>query len=145
MATEYVANSFSMLKRNLVIPTALVKEPTTNFSYGNPIPISSITKGKPAVVTTSIAHGLLTGNNIVIKDNANSTNVSPDWDWMRNDSANDTLGGNGVLFKVEVVDATTFKLHDYVHSANNNIPCRHVHGINRIRDGFTIVTGEKIS
>ena len=31
MATEYVANSFSMLKRNLVIPTALVKEPTTNF------------------------------------------------------------------------------------------------------------------
>jgi hypothetical protein len=142
IVNDYIASSFVIKKRTNVIPTETIKEPTDKFVIGDAIEITSITKSKPAVVTTATVHGLSTGNVVSILDNQLSESLSPEWDWMRNDTISTTSGGNGILFKVEVVNSTQFKLHDYIHSAHNNLTARHIHHINRIKDGWIVGTGE---
>jgi hypothetical protein len=143
ISTAYTTDSFKFVSKTLKPPSALTKEPVDLFEMGNKEGvIQSISRESVAVVTTATPHGLSTGNVIVIQ--ANGTPVAqPDWDWMRNDTASTTSGGNGICFKVEKVTNTTFKLHDYIHSAFNNLPCRHIHHINRIKDGYIIGTGEE--
>lgn len=141
LAAAYVASSFVCAKRSPVVPTDGAKEPATKFSFAADTVISAITRASPPVVTAA-AHGLSTGNVVVIKDNAGSGAVSPEWDWMRNDSATTTLPGTGQFFKVEVVDVNTFRLHEYVQSPSCELPARHIHHINRIKDGWIVGTGE---
>lgn len=143
IATAYTADSFQVVKKSNVYPSALDKEPTTKFTIGDPVVISDISRANPAVVTTATAHGLLTGNIVAIQDNPGSAETSPDWDWMRNDTLCETSGGNGVTFKIEKVDDTSFKLHEEVHSPFNNLAARHIHHINRIKDGWIMGTGEQ--
>ena len=142
IVSAYTANSYVMQKRTLIIPTALEKEPTEPFELGSGVVVSGITKASPAVVTTAAAHGLTTGNIVVFKDNSESANTSPDWDWMLNPGASATSGGNGRMFVAEVINSTSFKIYEYPHSTENNLPCRHIHCINRIKDGWMIGTGE---
>lgn len=144
LASAYTANSFKVVRRSNVPPSAAAKEPATLFSF-NPAYtsiIADITMASCAVVTTAKNHDLSSGNIVLIQDNSESADVSPDWDWMRNDTASETSGGNGMLFMVEKVDATSFKLHEYVHNPNSNLPVRHIHHINRIKDGWIVGTGE---
>jgi hypothetical protein len=142
LTNAYTADSFQCILRENVYPSSIDKEPATLFTLGAPVVISSITRATTAVATTSAVHGLTTGDVIAIQDNPGSANLSSDWDWMRNDTISTTSGGTGVLFKVEVVNTTSFKLHDYIHSAFNNLPARHIHHINKIKDGWIIGTGE---
>ncbi len=141
IVTDYAANSFQMIKKTLNYPSGATKEPETKFTLGTPVTITSITKDNAAVVTTVSAHNLSTGNIIAIQANGTPT-PDPNWDWIRNDTISTTSGGNGLTFKVEVINSTSFKLYEEVHSAFNNIPCRHIHHINRIKDGYIIGTGE---
>lgn len=143
IATAYTADSFQLVKKSNVYPSLQEKEPTTKFTLGSPVVISDITRATVAVVTTATPHGLVTGNIIAIQDNSGSSAISADWDWMRNDTISTTSGGNGVLFKVEKIDDTSFKLHEEIHSAYNNLPARHIHHINRIKDGWIIGSGEQ--
>jgi hypothetical protein len=82
---------------------------------------------------------LTTGNVIRIVDNGGS---SPELDFVKNDSATETSGGTGVFYCVKVLDSNNFQLHEYVHSPDSNIPCRHIHALNNHRDGVLINTGE---
>src|SRR5206468_8957373 len=127
LASAYTSGAFVAKKRDVVSPSSATKEPTTKFTLGADVIISDITRAKPAVVTTQTAHGLTSGNVIAIMDNSGSSATATDWDWMRNDTISTTSGGNGMLFKVEVINSTSFKLHDFVQSAYNNITCRHIH------------------
>ncbi len=142
LSTGYVTDSFKFSTKKPIAPSASTKEPADLFEMAVKTGvIQNISREEVAVVTTATPHGLNTGNVIVIQ--ANGTPVAqPDWDWMRNDTASTTSGGNGICFKVEKVTDTTFKLHEHVHSAFNNLQCRHIHHINRIKDGYIIGTGE---
>lgn len=142
IATVYTTDSFVLKKRTLVVPTDSVKEPTTLFTLGADVVIKSISKTNPAVVETEAVHGLTTGNVIVILDNSGSGNLSADYDWMKNDTVSTSSGGTGTFFKVKKLTDTTFELYDYVHSAFTNIPARHIHSINRLKDGWIVGTGE---
>ena len=139
IAEEYISGAFKLKKRTINSPNSNDKEPANKFSWGEDIVINSISKSNPAIVTTSSAHGLATGDVIAISGN---TGNAYGWDWMRNDTISANSGGNGILFKVEKIDDTSFKLYEYVHSPNNNISARHIHAINRCKDGWTINCGE---
>ncbi len=140
LASAYTANAFTFKKRTNIVPTAAVKEPAEKFSYGNAVVVSDISRANPAVVTAT-AHGLLSGDLIVFQTNSGSS-PSADWDWMKNDTAGVNNGGNGVAFKVVKITNDTFSLREHIHSMENNLSCRHIHSINRIKDGYIIATGE---
>lgn len=137
---NYITNSFAVTKRSLVSPTAEVKEPASKFTWGDNVIVSAITKGATTVIETSTAHGLITGNIIAFKIN---TGNCIGWDWLLNNTISTTSGGNGVLFGVKVLSATTFEIYEYVNSAFNNITCRHIHFINRVKSGWLFGTGEE--
>ena len=140
ISENYIANSFKIVGKHNVMPTAAIKEPTEKFILSNDVIVSSISKGAKTLVTTSSPHGLSTGNVIAFKTNTGS---SAGWDWLLNNELTTTSGGNGVLFGVKVTSANSFELYEYVSSAFNNISCRHIHYINRIKSGFLFGTGEE--
>lgn len=139
---DYTADSFVVKKVTHVVPSATNKEPTSLFDLSDGFVISSITKGKPTVVKTSTPHGFTENQLIVIQDNGASSNVSPDWDWLKNDTLTTTSGGNGRMFKVDVISSVEFSLREHFHNPFNNLYCRHIHSINRLKDGFTLGCGE---
>jgi hypothetical protein len=139
----YNAESFVVKERSLNVPSQLTKEPADLFTLGTPIVVQSITAGNPTIVTTATAHGLDRNSVIYFEDNPGSAQESPEWAWLINDSVGVNSGGNGKFFVPERINDTQFSLHDYVHAINNNLSCRHIHHINRIKDGWIVGTGEE--
>lgn len=138
----YTADSFSIKKRTVVVPNNTTKEPTNIFGLGASIVVSSITKADPAVVTTTSPHGLTDGDSIIFIDNPSSGGTSSDFDWMRNDSHSLSDAGNGILFKINYINSTSFSLKEFIHNPYNNLSALHIHSINSNKDGFVIATGE---
>jgi len=136
---NYKQNDFSFQKRDFVIPTSAVKNPVNIFSYGPQINIQNIQKSTALVINTIGNHGLESGDLIVIKKNQTT---SPNFDFLCNDNINTTNGGNGKVWKVEVISSNSFKLYEYIHNPDSNIPVRHIHAVNHMKDGFMITTGE---
>lgn len=139
LSDSYVSGSYSVCKRSWIAPSESDKEPANLFELGNPITVSSITKGEKTVITTSAAHGLSDKDMVVFKT---LSGANSGFAWLLNDSASAVSGGNGVVFTVKVLTDTTFEIYEYIASAFNNIPCRHIHSINRVKDGYIIGTGE---
>jgi len=137
---EYTANSFSLMKRNFIYPSSSNKEPSDIFSYLNEIKIQSISKSDSLIVTSAIPHNLNSGDIVVIKKNDVIPSV---FDFLANDNINTKNGGNGKLWKVIVKNSTQFVLTEYIFNPDNNLPARHIHGINKLKDGFIISTGEE--
>ena len=137
---EYKRNSFSIVKRNLITPSSSNKEPIHYFELGSRIEIKNITRDTTALVTTNVEHKLSTGNIIAILSNNGYETDS--WSWMLNNDISETSCGNGIFYKIVVIDSFNLKLFEYVSSPSNNITCRHIHHINRIKDGWLIGTGE---
>jgi len=137
---DYVSGSLSLQKRNFIVPTSAVKEPVSHFSYGIDFEINNIVKSDSLVVITKVSHGLLSGDLIVIKKNHPEINTN--FDFLCNDNINAINGGNGKVWKVEVISSTSVKLYEYIHNPDSNLPVRHIHAINRLKDGFLISTGE---
>jgi hypothetical protein len=140
MRDDYKPLSFSFTKRNVIAPSDDDKEPEKLFNWERNTDIANITKASTAVVTSKKKHYLTTGNIIAIHSNSGYKKDS--WYWMLNNSVSEKSAGNGLLFKVDVIDDYSFKLYEYVSSPNNNITCRHVHHINRAKDGWIIGSGE---
>lgn len=137
---EYTGNSFSVMKRNFIYPSSFNKEPSELFSYSNEIKIQSISKSDTLIVTTVIPHNLNSGDIIVIKKNDNSPSV---FYFLVNDNINTKNGGNGKLWKILVKNPYQFALTEYIFNPNTNLVARHIHGINKLKDGFIISTGEE--
>lgn len=126
----------SIIKRTVITPTNDNKEPSEFFKWSAPVDIVDIANGKStAVVKTATPHGLETGNVIAVKS---SGAIFP----FVNNDITPCSGGNGVLFKVSVIDDNSFELYEFVHSPDNPICCRHIHQVNRVKDGWLIGTGE---
>lgn len=124
-------------KRNVKVPSGADKEPKTAFLWGEKVEIESIKCGDTAIVTTNSHHGLTTGNIVAI-----ICKSKKDLGVLFNNDINSETCGNGILYKVNVIDETTFEIYEYVAASDNPICCRHIHQINRIKDGWLIGTGE---
>ncbi|MCR5185115.1 MAG: hypothetical protein K6C32_03440 [Bacilli bacterium] len=131
---EKDVNSLEILKRELTLDFK-----TNNYqSFSNPISIKSIVKGSTAIIETHDPHGLTNGNIVLLKEVHGASKLS----FLTNNNASEFSPGNGIFFKVKVIDNYRFELYENVSNTNNVLPCRHIHFIDRIRDGWTIGTGE---
>lgn len=136
--SDYPADRFTFTKRTLSIPSGSVKEPSKIYTLGTPILVTGITRASASVVTTTTAHGLTSGDVIVF----NTTGDATPFDFLLNPTASDQVGGNGIFWKIEKLTATTFKIRQFIHNPFTNLPARHIHSINKIKDGYIIGTGE---
>lgn len=96
--------------------------------------IEKIFAEKIVKIRTKTKHGLMTGN-IVVMTNKNKNNCEGI------ELLFDT-GDNTKLYKVKVIDDRNFLLYENVSNPFVSIACRHIHHINRIRDGWLVGTGE---
>lgn len=134
---------YKVKRRTIVVPTSSDKEPSTIFEYDNELNISSIVGTSSAItVTTASNHGMNNGDVVVIDYQDNVTANNRAFDWMVNSSADTTTGGNGIMFKVNNVSDTSFTLTMYIWNPNSGLPTRHIHAMNRCKDGVSISCGE---
>lgn len=137
--SQYTSSDFSLIKRFFIVPDSSNKEPSKLFSYGDEIKVKSIITTDSFVVVTEQSHKLTNGDLIVIKKN--STNYSS-YDFLCNNDINPNNGGNGKIWKVKVINSNQLALSEYIFNPDSNIPVRHIHAINKIKDGYLISTGE---
>ena len=133
---------YAFSRRTVVIPSAEDKEPAVLFEYDLDVAISSIIGDDTNIIVTSNGHGLTEGDCIVIKFQSGITADNRVFDWMVNSTADGTTGGNGLLFTVKNVTTDTFELSLFIWNPDNNLTVRHIHAMNRCKDGVTISTGE---
>lgn len=136
---------YTIKQRTLVLPSINDKEPTNKFEYGSAINVTSISGDSNSIVfTTASAHGLVEKDCIIVDFQSGVSGSNRAFDWMVNSSTSSTSGGNGVMFKVHVLSTTTFSVGMYIWNTDNNLPCRHIHAINRCKDGVSVSTGENM-
>lgn len=110
----------------------------SKFIWGQFVEIESVYCGKTLTIKTSQKHQYADGDIVSIVGKCNEEEL----DWVVSDSVDEMscLGTN--LFKVKVIDDTTIELYEFVANPDNNVCCRHIHHINRQKDGWIIGTGE---
>lgn len=109
------------------------------FNYGPEVMVKKIRSNERVIIETELPHGFLTGNIVVLKKQSEELS---EWDWIFNDSYSKKSSGNGKQFKIEIIDNKRFYLNECVSNPYTNIACRHIHHINRLRDGWLMGTGE---
>lgn len=108
------------------------------FRCGANLKIRAIKWNQTAEIDFEHKHGLESGNIVAIKGIENDAVENA----LTNNDFNDDSFGNGVFFKVRVIDDYSVQLYECVSRSRVNLPARHIHSINRIKDGFMIATGE---
>lgn len=126
-------------KRELVLPDSH-EDRAHKFNWIELPEIVSCKQQGRVIMTACLPHSLCTGNIIAI--NSVADDVDNRVKWMLNPNISKSSAGNSILFKVEVLDNYSFALYELVSAADNNIPCRHIHHINSLKDGWIIGTGE---
>lgn len=109
------------------------------FHWEKPIEIEDVRTDSEIIIKTKDMHSFSTGNIVTFQSVGY---ISEKWEWLINNDINKNSSGNGVLFKVEVIDEKSFYIRESIMNPFTNIACRHVHHINRLRDGWIIGTGE---
>jgi hypothetical protein len=133
---------YKIKRRTNIVPSAANKEISNIFEYDNEVNISSISGDDSGITFTAPSHGLSNYDIIVVDYQENVVANNRAFDWMVNSSANATTGGNGILFVVTNVDTDTFKVTLFIWNADADLPARHIHAMNRCKDGVSICTGE---
>lgn len=128
-----ICNSLSFVKRNLVF------DHTNFFSWKESILLSEITNDKYLTFKSREKHGLVTGNIIAF---FGKNNLPSKLNWLINNECGSTSTGNNLFFKVKVIDDFTFEVLECVSQSTHNICCRHIHHVNRVKDGWLCGTGE---
>ena len=118
------------------MPTDAYKDPKEKFKWDEPKNFTVGCENGKLTLRSDFPCGYDTGNIVSV-----SSTESP-LEWTVNSEVNETSAGNGLLFKVEIADQNKMYLHEFVASPDNPISCRHIHHINRVRDGWIIGTGE---
>ena len=127
-------DSLSLCKRELV----RAENDEIVLKCGKNIKIRTIKWNQTAEIVFENHHKLESGNIVAIKGKGNNAIENA---LINNDFSDDSFG-NGVFFKVKVIDEYKIQLYECVSKSRVNLPARHIHSINRIKDGFMIATGE---
>ncbi len=120
-------------KRSLIL-----NQKDSYLSLGPKIKVLNINNGCPALVTTEEPHNLKNGNIIFLSGTTNNKIAS----YLLNNDVNDNNPGNSIFYKVVIKSQTEFYLYENVSNVSNSLPCRHIHFVDRARDGWLIGTGE---
>ncbi len=126
-------------KRSLVVPSASNREPNEFLMWKNVGAVAALGGSSVLTLRTSKPHELHTGHIIAL---VGDSSVPETMRWMLNNDIASNSAGNGLLFKVRVEDEYTISLFELVSSPDNPLPCRHIHHVNRQKDGWLIGTGE---
>ncbi len=136
--TEFIAHDYdgrAYFKKRL-----LSHDGQNKFIWEEPIEISRIYAAKITKIKTVVPHGLITGN--IVSIGTEDIQKPNEWNCIFNVNVSCDSCGNGKLFKVELIDEYEFLIYECVSNPFSNIACRHIHHINRVRDGWLIGTGE---
>ena len=140
-AESPASGTYAIRDRYQILPSAENKEPSKNWAYGEQVTVASIVcDGTHTVVTTTTPHNLK-WKEVIYFDKL--TQTDNDWDWIVNTGYTDISAGDGVAFKAVVIDSTSFYLMGDPHNPFNPLGCRHIHSVDRCKDGYTISTGER--
>ena len=132
---------YQIVKRSQYAPSLEVKEPVNMFKYASPVLVNSITAASSKItVVTAAEHGLVSGDIIIFEKQSGSS--ANDWDWLVNSGHNANSAGDGLIFKVVVINSTSFTLKQEIHNPHNNLTCRHIHSLNKSVHGIVIGCGE---
>lgn len=139
--TSVGAGVYNLRKRSQYLPSAKNKEPekTKKFKFGTAVNVTSIVSESTYTKVTAPAHGLKNGDVICFEKQDGVVN---EWDWIVNTGHTAMSAGIGMYFKVSDVTANDFRLRENVQNPHNNLLCRHIHSVNRAKDGYVIGTGE---
>lgn len=134
---------YAVKKRYCIVPSIHTKEPANKFDYGELINVTSIVGTDDAItINTAEAHGYAEGDVVLINYQSGVQGSDRSFDWMVNSSADANSGGNGIMFKVSNVTTTSFEVTLMIHNADNNLPARHIHCMNKCKDGVSVGCGE---
>lgn len=143
---------YSLRRRYSIVPDATTKEPSDAFYYGPEINITSIvsdsTNGKIIVTTENSIESssiLANGDCIVIGYQSGVGAANRPFDWIVNSSANISSGGNGIMFIVREKTENTFVLTLFLWNPDSELPVRHIHALNKCKDGVAVSSGEDYS
>ena len=129
----------SVKKRNICLPNNLDGSVNTNFKWDECGKVKLIKAEKTVKVYTHHPHKLKTGNIVALL----SCGLKPqNAGWVFADKLDDNGNIGGFQFKVNVIDDYCFEIYELVSSASPTLPCRHIHHINPLKDGWIIGTGE---
>lgn len=131
---SFDCTSWSICKRELV-PS---KTDVLQLKCGMPIKVKKIAWKETAEVTCERKHGLSSGNIIALKGNS----IIKGENALFNNDFDDGNFGNGIFYKVKVIDEVTLQLFECISKSRTTLPAKHIHSINRVKDGFLIATGE---
>ena len=134
-------SSFNMCvyKRVIELPDVSDGNIISEFKWELMSDVLSINSRDTTVVSTERPHGLSTGNIIAFK----STEKLPlEISWMNCKTMNNKGTDGGIQFKVRVIDDNQFEIYELLSSQIPTLPCRHIHHINTMKDGWIVGTGE---
>lgn len=135
-APDGTCGTITLRRRVCVVPTDADKDPKEKFKWEEPVSFSLSCENGRLALSSESPSGYETGNVICV------SRADPQFEWMVNSDVNEVSAGNGLLFKIEAAERNKLFLHEFVASPYNPISCRHIHHINRIRDGWLVGTGE---
>lgn len=115
-------------------------EESDEITWEAPIVVDQIVAGNPIKVKTQTAHFLSNGNIIALCSDEVTQNGQ--MGFLFNNEIKENCGGNGILYKVKVINEDMFELYENVSNPFIAVACRHIHHINRVRDGWIVGTGE---
>ncbi len=126
-------------KRTICLPESADGSVKTTFQWTESGKVRFVKAEGTAKVYTDRSHGLTTGNIVaLLADGSKPENAN----WMLSDKLDGSGNTGGFQFKVKVVDDYCFEIYELVSSAKPTLPCRHIHHINTLKDGWIIGTGE---
>lgn len=132
-------SNITVYKRTVLLPKTVDGIVKTQFYWSASGKVSGVQKGDTVKVVTQTPHGLVTGNIIALHNNGIKPNAIG---WMLTDGLDEAGNKSGFQFKVKVLDEHCFELYELVSSAKPTLPCRHIHHINTLKDGWIVGTGE---
>ena len=126
-------------KRNIVLPDVADGKTKTAFSWEIKSKVKRIYGKDFTEIETDTPHGLCTGNIISFQ----AFDKLPKQIVWLNSKTIDEMGTNGgCQFKVRKIDDVHFEIYELVSSQFPTLPCRHIHHINSMKDGWIVGTGE---
>ena len=131
---QSIDQNLFLAKREFVAPA----NGKLQLKRGNQIPVKTVSWSDSMELTCAEEHGLQSGEIVTLIGNSNDKLETT---LLNNEFAENNFG-NGLFYKVKVINPYKVLLFECVSKSKVCLPARHIHSINRVKDGWTLATGE---
>ncbi len=136
---DFSNSDFYVYKRSIVLPNSEDGKIQTQFNWDQMGKIKRIISEDGTIFETEKPHNLESGNIVALKS---ISNLPKTVSWLNCSVINSNGTGDGVQFKVKKIDEYKFEIYELLSSQFPTLPCRHIHHINPLKDGWIVGTGE---